>query len=32
MNNVAVVDGVEGEICEFEKQGKTVILVAVDGK
>lgn len=32
MNDVEVVDGVEGEVCEFEEQGKTVVLVAVDGE
>ena len=32
MNGVQVVDGVEEGVCEHEEQGKTVVLVAVDGK
>ena len=32
MNDVEVVEGVEGEVCELEEQGKTVVLVAVDGE
>ena len=32
MNDVEVVEGVEGELCELEEQGKTVVLVAVDGE
>jgi hypothetical protein len=32
MNDVEVVEGVEGEVCELEEQGKTVVLVAVDGQ
>ena len=32
MNGVELVDGVEREVCEYEEQGKTVVLVAIDGK
>ena len=32
VNNVELVEGVEGEVCELEEQGKTVVLVAVDGE
>ena len=32
MNDVQLVDGVEEGVCESEEQGKTVVLVAVDGK
>ena len=32
MNDVQLVDGVEERVCENEEQGKTVVLVAVDGK
>lgn len=32
MNGVELVEGMEGGVSECEEQGKTVILVAVDGE
>ena len=32
MNGVELVEGVEGGVSEYEEQGKTVVLVAVDGE
>ena len=32
MNGIELVEGVEGGVSEHEEQGKTVVLVAVDGE
>ena len=32
VNGVQLLESVEGGVCEYEEQGKTVVLVAVDGK
>ena len=32
VNGVELVESVESEMCEYEEQVKTVVLMAVDGK
>ena len=32
VNCVEVVEGVEGEVQESERQGKTVVLISIDGE
>ena len=32
VNGVELVEGVESEMCDYKEQGKTVVLVAIDGK